>query len=637
MKTFVIQLLFCSGIFALIKIIRERFPNIFKYIKILTGIWLIVLDLLGILTVVSPIYPNELYHSVIQLIYTSTISLVFAVFWKSIVATIQSKANREPNLGLTRQIRITEKLSISKATLILLLAILLSFIVKLIKIDKIAPLTDEMYHLATAKQYLNGNHGNVWYGSTYPDIYYRAMFVTQITKFFLSFSNNSIGWARVSGILVSLFSGVAIYKSIHKHNKSWAILAASMWLFSPWGIVTSRIIREYSYYALIFQLLVIWYSSSLERTLTKRNLDTSTVIKNIGPTMIALTTFLIYAIYVDPLSTAKLVFIPYTALLAYTFFRYLKWKGITISIKIQLLIGLLFWGCIIISDQLALWQIPVLENTRLELENNVYLFPTFSETFYKWLIFILSDKMLMSPILIFTSTLIGFFVIFAEAKKKKQYINICISYVSIAFLYFTLFHFKRSFHPKYFYYALPWLIIVQARGIIFIATQLVSKIHRKAVARIIYVGILLFSINWYSVYLAVIPNISGPNRANTREFHEDIGYTIEKYAGEIDNTRIFTTLPFFFYWYMDPNESSTNIYYYDYDIPTGLTDPQCANLPIGYSRFLETMENGWLFIDKRRNNWGIFLKEDDFTCGNFQIRLIENNERYLVYRWNNEE
>jgi len=196
-------------------------------------------------------------------------------------------------------------------TLLAFLAIAaLGLALRLWKLGALPPYIDEFNHLNAARDLLQG--------LPLAELAYRRSLYPVTLPAWLSFEvlGQSLFAARLPGVLANILALVPLYLLARRVNKPTALLAAALFSFSPWVIAASRNLREYACYPLIFYtvglVMVKLYESLPDRIDFRRDFRLLFSWHNLA--YLGLLIFvLVYAIYIDPYSTLKMILILYLA------------------------------------------------------------------------------------------------------------------------------------------------------------------------------------------------------------------------------------------------------------------------------------------------------------------------------------
>lgn len=646
MKTFILQIIICTFLFKVIRIIQKKQPFMQEILEIGMLVWLIILDFVGIKNLLNNFVEMSIYASLIQLVYTSTAIAFVAIFSQKVGELVRSMTTSQTSSSPSSPKKNNHpKNRHNFSFIIIILLVVIGLGLRLYNAGKYHPTTDEFYHLATAKSYLSGNSGITKINNQNDNLYTRANLVTKSVQLFIATFGDNLLVARLPGILLGTLTIIPIYFFASKADKKLALLSASLWAISPWAITTSRIIREYTYYALIiFGISLALFT--IHKLILKAIEDQkrTDVVKYVSLIFAIMAISLLYAFRIDQQSTFQVVIFNIAAFVLYQLLSFLNrfgsknFKKVIYKRIIPLALIILALVVIIGESYNITWR-------------NFALPPAISEITYYWLLFIFNEKAASATILVLTSITFGISSLIYRAKYRKSQVSLLILCNVFVYSFVYLFIFKRRFQWKYFYYALPWFVITKAAGLQTF-TQilgdkllvLLPRLNEKAKSSIkpaITIIVLIATFNWYSMILAFTKKFEAEDPLNRTEYHEPIGRVLEKYEEQLSDSTIITTLPYSVFWYMEPVSDNIDVYHIVCDrVGDNIFDEDAGpDIPKlrKYTELIESSEKGFVIIDIRRNNWGQNLNFplENISVGKSTVEYQETYAGYLIYKWYN--
>ncbi len=189
------------------------------------------------------------------------------------------------------------------------ICILLAFALRVFNLDNLYPYADEYLHLLAAKELLNG--------AALGDVYQRGLYIVTlpITASF-SLLGATVWAARLPGVILNSLAIIPLYLITRKINKPIALISCILYATSPYIISFARNVREYAYYPFYFYLIILGAIAILRDFPNKFVIlwDWRKIPSNIYLFSAIFVFSVIYAIFIDPISTFKMVLVIYGVL-----------------------------------------------------------------------------------------------------------------------------------------------------------------------------------------------------------------------------------------------------------------------------------------------------------------------------------
>lgn len=257
--------------------------------------------------------------------------------------------------------------------------------------------------------------------------------------------------ARLVGVLFNVLAVVPLYFLARKINRPVAILSVLLFATSPWEIVFARIIREYAYYPFYFFVIVYLMTVFLEKFPAPFCLarDWKSILKpSVLLSACGLASPPLYAIFVDPYSTSRLILLAYGIFAIFLLSRLDFSDGKNLVILLGTGMGLLVAGYALRSQ---------LSIDRLSLSFNTtpigYFLPSPAQQWY-------FNRLPLLPVLGLLAAVIVSFLV-----RRRNYIPLFISSLWIVLLGFFVFSSNTFYAPRHLSLAQTWYIVLMALGL----------------------------------------------------------------------------------------------------------------------------------------------------------------------------
>lgn len=329
-----------------------------------------------------------------------------------------------------------------------------AFILRVINIDLFPPHLEEFNHLNAAKELLSGVPKALVYQRSY-------YMVTLPVKFFFSLFGMSVSSARLPGALLNSLAVIPLFLMTRKLNKSIAILSALLYATSPWVINLSRIVREYAYYPFFFYgtlyILLYLLENFPEKFVISewRLLFRSRVLISV----FILSLPVIYALGIDPGSTAKVIGLAYIVFLLFIFPRFdIKNKN-----------NILFFALLLIA--LGIFRLITLSHPVLAFHDHLAVADSLRSIRNGNAVFLLGQFFFNPPLqwyydrtLFFSIISIFFSFLWAFSIRRKNIIPLFLAVLySLSLLAFLLFY-DFTYASRFFLHIELWYIPLLAIG-----------------------------------------------------------------------------------------------------------------------------------------------------------------------------
>jgi hypothetical protein len=575
---------------------KSKFMNFLSKHSLL--IFIIILNIYNALKVL----PFENYVSyILRLIVSFFIVVSVIPFLRRILKLFEGKILSKDNSTLD-----SDTLLSKKDMYICVGIIMVSLLVRFLFLNNLYPTTDEYLHLVEAKNRI------IPAADLYNDgDYTRAYFITWIIEKLFTYFGMSVSIARLPGVVISCLTVILSYVLLRKENKTLAVFTALLFALSPWVIMLSRTIREYIYFLPLFVVLGIYLYGEIKKLLEKKY-----KIINLFVDILIFGLLSYYSFFIDPLSTAKFFLIIYAGGFIYWLVNVAVNKNIFDKIKeskaarnILIAIGVIYVLLVAANKlfglSLAVSQIDIIPSINLS-----------------WIKYIFINDEYGSLILGGIFLLAGLISSIKDIKKNGG--KTFSAYSAIAFLaiiYFFTFHFGRYYRPRYISIALPFIIYLQAYGLLYVKEFLFKEVH---ICRGNILVLFLLLVNWSYFFYSFLSSGTGYVKIS-QEFHEGYGLVYEELKDRDYGYVLVTTLPDAADWYWD--EDILGIYLLSY------TDEEIENR---LDSFVRTYDRGFFVIDSRRNTWAgnIFKYSDYTTISGYDLKFVGTVDVYMIYEWN---
>jgi len=506
-------------------------------------------------------------------------------------------------LSLNLKESVSNKDKIWHHILIILTCLAVGLALRLPKLDYLDPYTDEYAHLNTAKRLVEQN----WQLKEY---YSRSYYlVTVPVAIGFEILGISLFNARLVGVIINLLALIPLYLIGRKINKYFGFVVCILYATNPWLIATSRTVREYAYFPIIFFTIFLTFLNFLE-SLPKR-IDISNDRKKIFSKqnlyrLLTLTLFIVYGLKINPDSTFKIVYLFYVIGWMFFMFRLnLKNKR-----NIIFLIG---------QAMLLLWIFFKVMPGR----SFVNFLPTLDK--YWWGFFYpKTGVQWYGGRWEYLAYLVSSVALYYSFKKSKSLLPKLASSSFVFYLYFYLFHFDRYHRPRYLTSAQLWYVLFFGLGI-YLILVLISHVKNKLIALLLLTLIIL---NVFSLRHLILP-ITNERHGYvpiTGEYHDKVDMLADylKRNAQQEYDVCYGTMGSFLVW--NNFDFCNDNLYFQY---------RTDNLYTSLEKITSEYSTGIILLDFRRGTYwtSSSLPQEDFEINNILIKHLGTFDGNQVYEF----
>ena len=484
---------------------------------------------------------------------------------------------------------------------VLLAVMALSFGLRALYLENLFPGVEEYSHINAAKQILRG--------VPVEDVYQRSMFVVTLpVSLMFRLFGNELWAARLLGVMFNVFAVIPLYLVARKINRPVAVLSILLYATSPWVISISRIVREYAYYPFYYFWIILVMTLLLEQfpDRFRVNEDWRIILKP-GTLIPGLLLLLppIYAIYVDVLSTFKLILIAYVAMAVVILLK----MDLRSRWNIALLLvasGFFFTGVYLLIARFPLFL-------AVNPSPLGYFFLNSAQQWYY-------DRFSVIPL----AGLLGA----AAAGVLLRRVNSIPLFMTMlygGFLGFFLFSSNRFFAPRHLSSTQLWYIVLTAIGLYLVWSFLktFSFLHSKrnqALAAVILAGLTL------NFQQSIAPIMSyGPYMPVSQEYHSDLT-ELQYYM--LDNVRDGDVL-------ISSKVYSRYVFWVEEPVFRRVFSFNLNSTEEDVLAIMDEYDSGWIVIDELRTGQMSFSVTDVFAGINGLEYAGQFGDQY-VWRWSSQ-
>ena len=384
--------------------------------------------------------------------------------------------------NIEAQIQLPDFLQNLKPFTLLLPFMLLGFLVRLWHLSEYGYYGDEGFHLFDIDRFINGTDsflsGDYIKDSRAPFVSYMAALSCYVAgaETFEEF----LFWGKFPSVVIGTLTAIPIFLLGNKISKIVGLLAAFLWLTSPWSIGINQYIREYTYYV-FFTLITVYYVLKVLPLIIDYKPANN---KYLVTLFVLLSVFLLYAFFIDIKSTLKInagiiaVIIGGYFVLNFEKLGQYRW--------------LLLFFTLIIMSFVCFWVFNQLGNngflkSEIAFENSwakVFFHTNKKSPVHWWSI---GNNNLFLVYFLFIVAWIG------AIWRKQQHLLIFVV-LFVAALFFYSYVFGRYFRPRYIFYLQAFYILILASALYYMyrTTQLFEQ---KAYQNVLLGVLCLFSLN----------------------------------------------------------------------------------------------------------------------------------------------
>jgi hypothetical protein len=482
---------------------------------------------------------------------------------------------------------------------------IMSLVLRLWKLGDLPPYIDELNHLNTARDLLQG--------LPLSQVEYRRSLYTVTLPVYLMFKVFGVDYwaAKLPGVLASILAMFPLYTLAKRVNKPAALLAVGLFTFSPWVIAVSRNIREYAFYPLIFYsvglVMVKLYEALPERIDFSRDFRLLLRWRNLFYLGILLFV-LVFATYIDLFSTLKMIFSMYLAF-GLLLVRKIDWR---ISANVTLVVSILAAGILIMGITLTKTVLMTFG------DRDVLFFPMLflEKPAQQWYF----NRPFIS-ILVFSLALLA-----TPLRDRKKFVIPFSLLTFLGGLIAISLLFLKGERPRYAMNIQIWFIILIAVGL-FVLLSVGGRIVRQKYRWMIWIFILLLFWNIPQTLKASADTQTGWH-AITNEYHADIGtaLTFLNSSAKIDEAIVTTG-------YLTAYDEFFEIAGLEQRIVT-IYDPYSPNSSQRIYDAIDTHPAGWIILDKFRGNLiAQPVPLHDFVHNGAQVEFLGRFGDVFILKW----
>ncbi len=482
-------------------------------------------------------------------------------------------------------------------TVIVALTVLLAFVIRVYNLTALDPYTDEYAHLWGAIQ-INE------LGST---SYSRAYILTYSISWLFKIFGHSLYVGRIPGVIFGALTVLPLYLLAKKISEPVGIIAILLWTFNPWAIMVARNIREYAIYPFFFLIILLIALYLIENIIKYCNNEKRLSLYDFVSVLLIIFS-LIYAKYIDPLSTFK-----YAYLLLPPVFIYFLYRTREINdAHLRKMVICFSLAAISVPSIVGLLWSPFIDFIP---EFNQYFLGLFWGTGLK---FIIVTLFALSGLLYFSCI-------------KRNHVYSLTLLILLFELYVFSFHWDRYVRPRYGFYLLPFFITIMSSGIYATYRGIVStgmKRWMKCLTLILLLCLVFTPFNPINAVTASTWDQHGYVPWSD-EYHDPLSGLSREYANLIDgDDAIISSLGGGVRWTFNL-DLDRQVYGYSYTSPLRFDNT---------AMIVESYESGWIFLDTRRNNhWTEGFPSYDFSINNTKVAFHGRTDGWYVYSWGKED
>jgi len=488
----------------------------------------------------------------------------------------------------------------AREVMLLLGVIVLALLLRAFHLGNLYPAVDEYYQLIAAKQILSG--------AALSSVYQRSLWIVTLP---VTAAMHIFGYelwaARSVGVLFNVLAIIPLYLLMRKINRAIAVLASLLYATSPWIITFARVVREYAYYPFyfywIFLAMVLFIEGIPDSFVLQR--DWKIFFKaRMGILGVVLLFPPIYGLYVDSLSTFRIVLLAY---LVFGLFILLKFN---LRDKLNLLVLILAGSGILIAANKELErQIGLLSLVpKFNPFPIQYFFPNPQQQWY-------FDRFVPVAVIgILCSALLCFLV------RRVNFVPLFLLTQFAIFLGFFIFFSKTFFHTRHLSTTELWYILLSAIGL-YAVWELVYALLALKGSTVKIILALFLGVTVINPQQTLLPTLStNPDMPISEDYYHDMSI-VQSYMlphTEAGDVLISTVYGLYATWEGEPQ------FHTIYRI-TSQTPKQDV------FALVDQNPSGWIVIDQIRLDQASMTIKD--FAGKDQIEYIGLFGDEYVWRW----
>lgn len=478
--------------------------------------------------------------------------------------------------------------------------VVLTLLLRVFNLASVFPAIDEYYHLIAARQIVQGLPLSA--------VYQRSLWIVTLpVSLALRVFGHQLWAARLVGVVFNILAIFPLYLLTRKINRPIAVLSSLLYATSPWIIAFARVVREYAYYPFYFYWIIYWMVLFIEEVPTNFILlrDWKVLLRpKMGVLALGLILPPVYALYIDPLSTFRIILIAYIVFGIFVLLKF-DWRDrINLFVLVLVSSGILAGGYMSFKQQEEL----VSSYPQLNPFPIGYFFPNPQQQWYfNRLTIILGIGFLGAVFLSFLIRRINFIPLFFLALYGS-------------FLGFFIFFSKTFFHTRHLSTTQLWYIVLVAIGL-YVVWRLIYKLLplKGNLVRVLLTVFLVLSVS--NVQQILLPLVSNnPDMPISEDYHHDLSLV---HAFMLNHVRegdvlISTVYGLYASWEGEPRFQTV----YRVTIHTPKED---------IFSIVDQHPSGWIVIDQIRLQLASMTTRD--FSGNDQIEFIGLFGDQYVWHW----
>ncbi|MFN2195334.1 MAG: hypothetical protein ACK2UW_04340 [Anaerolineales bacterium] len=483
--------------------------------------------------------------------------------------------------------------------------VLLGLLLRLWNLDALPPFTDEYRHLGTARLLLEG--------TPLSQIAYRRSLYTVTLPVFASFKlfGMSLWSARFAVVCLHMLAVIPLVLITLRINQAVALLAAALYLFSPWLVATSRLVREYAVYPFFF-FLTAWlmlrlYDSLPEDLVLRRDLRRLLTPANLVLAVL-LVFVLVYAFIIDSQSTFRVVAALYPAFLVLLLLK-LDWRE-----QANRTLGLGLLALAVLALVLVLIRSGGVNFQISGQLNTYFLTLLYEQPPQQWYF----QRPIISLLILALAVLSVGWV--TRSSRAQLLLFLVYGVILLLFVFFSV----KGEKPRYGVSLGYWHVFIMAAGL-YAALLVLRRWLRPALAGMAAAVMLLFFWNIPQSFVPALHTASG-YAPITEEFHANLdpSYAYLRLHAEPGDALVTADL---FQMYLDWRRGLdfAAVYLYEYDHPE--TTQRIYDAIAAYP-------HGWIVLDYRRGYlWSQPLPFEDFDYAGKHVEFLDWHGDQYLFHW----
>lgn len=475
-----------------------------------------------------------------------------------------------------------------------------AFLLRVLYLGRPYVYIDEFAHMDAAKALLAGQ--------PLAEVYQRGLYIVTLpVAFFIGLFGPQIWAAKLPGVLVNVLAILPLYLLVKKVAPKAAIFSCVLFAISPWIIAVSRSIREYAYYPFYFYWVGLAMILFLERVpeglVILKDWRKLTNLRMAGLAL-ALILPIVYSIWIDSLSTFRIIAVMYPVFLIF----------LTARLKFSEWSNLLILG----AGVLALGAAALLSLQELNFVSLAPGFNSYSLRFFfpnpeqQWYF----DRMALPFALAFAAA-----ILVSVQVYRRNFIPLFIGAVFLASMLGFMLFFSRFVRPRYLMTVQFWFVPLIGFGLYLIWSAARILFREK---RILWAALLILaalSVNGSRILMA-----SSYDRPGVMPITDEYQYNFRS----VDDLLLRESRP---------GDVLVGSFYAAYASWTGRPVLQTYRLDNRYKteawEFIEGViaehDSGWLVLDDRydRGHWPL----QTLQAGGKTLEYLGSLENQWVWKW----